>query len=175
MEEGEGGGATLVAAEVLVTEETRGPKRGGYSSPMATPTTATPDSGTTHTPSSSESYGRPKKRRRIPYTLVEASKGNRCPTPGCDGTGHITGLYAMHYAVSGCPSAHGKTAEDCRSRREELDRLRGRNVLPSTPVQVEEEEVQEEEELATPSRPPTRRAQRGSTSMAAMPVGVVKC
>ena len=25
---------------------------------------------------------RPKKRKRIPYTLVEASKGNRCPTPG---------------------------------------------------------------------------------------------
>ncbi len=49
----------------------------------------------------------PKKRKRIPYTLVEASKGNRCPTVGCDGKGHITGLYSMHYAVSGCPTARG--------------------------------------------------------------------
>ena len=54
------------------------------------------------------------KRKRIPYTLVEANKGNKCPTPGCNGMGHITGLYAMHYAVSGCPLAHGKTPEECK-------------------------------------------------------------
>ena len=47
----------------------------------------------------------PKKRKRIPFTLVEASKGVHCPTPGCQGLGHVTGLYAMHYAVSGCPLA----------------------------------------------------------------------
>jgi histone acetyltransferase MYST2 len=61
-----------------------------------------------------------KKRKRIPFTLVEASKGNRCPTPGCDGIGHVTGRYAMHYAVSGCPMAKGLTPEECRMRREEL-------------------------------------------------------
>ncbi len=48
---------------------------------------------------------RKKGRKRIPFTLVEASKGNKCPTPGCKGLGHVTGLYAMHYAVSGCPIA----------------------------------------------------------------------
>lgn len=48
---------------------------------------------------------RKKGRKRIPFTLVEASKGNRCPTPGCTGHGHVTGMYAMHYAVSGCPLA----------------------------------------------------------------------
>lgn len=51
------------------------------------------------------STSRKKGRKRIPFTLVEASKGNRCPTPGCTGHGHVTGLYAMHYAVSGCPIA----------------------------------------------------------------------
>jgi hypothetical protein len=74
------------------------------------------------------SVDRPKKKKRIPFTLVEASKGNRCPTEGCEGLGHITGLYAMHFAVSGCPMARGKTAEECRARREELNRLLSKNV-----------------------------------------------
>eukprot|EP00731_Ephydatia_muelleri_P009555 Em0005g141a len=159
------GGATPI--KMQLAEEARPPKRGRNSSPAAVTTpiaaTPTPNSGTasTATPSSSESsHGRPKKRRRIPYTLVEASKGNKCPTPGCDGTGHITGLYSMHYAVSGCPQAHGKTAEDCRTRREELDRLRGK-VLPLPPTQQGGEEGEEQEEdLATPSRPSRRQAQR---------------
>ena len=67
---------------------------------------------------------RKKSRKRIPFTLVEASKGNHCPTPGCDGHGHVTGLYAMHYAVSGCPIAArnkmaGNAASKVRERVEE--------------------------------------------------------
>uniref|UniRef100_A0A8C5HHY5 Histone acetyltransferase n=1 Tax=Gouania willdenowi TaxID=441366 RepID=A0A8C5HHY5_GOUWI len=53
---------------------------------------------------------RPKRRR-----FHESYNFNmKCPTPGCNSLGHLTGKHERHFAISGCPLYHNLSADECK-------------------------------------------------------------
>ncbi|XP_062387622.1 histone acetyltransferase KAT7-like isoform X1 [Sardina pilchardus] len=55
---------------------------------------------------------RPKRRR-----FHESYNFNmKCPTPGCNSLGHLTGKHERHFSISGCPLYHNLSADECKVR-----------------------------------------------------------
>lgn len=89
---------------------------------------------------------RPKRRR-----CHETYNFNmKCPTPGCNSLGHLTGKHERHFAVSGCPLYHNLSADECKVKAISRDK--------------QEEEVKAQEESnsrhATRHQTPTSRQSR---------------
>ncbi|XP_060573544.1 histone acetyltransferase KAT7-like [Ruditapes philippinarum] len=43
----------------------------------------------------------------------------KCPLPGCDSKGHLTGKHESHRTLSACPLYHNTTAQECKDRYDE--------------------------------------------------------
>ncbi|XP_074552702.1 histone acetyltransferase KAT7-like isoform X3 [Halichoeres trimaculatus] len=55
---------------------------------------------------------RPKRRR-----FHESYNFNmKCPTPGCNSLGHLTGRHERHFSISGCPLYHNLSADECKGK-----------------------------------------------------------
>ncbi|XP_054724454.1 lethal(3)malignant brain tumor-like protein 1 [Uloborus diversus] len=55
----------------------------------------------------------------------------RCPTPGCNGVGHVKGKYSVHHRVSGCPLAEKNAL---KGQQNNSTPTQNNTSLSSTPV-----------------------------------------
>ncbi|XP_043090677.1 histone acetyltransferase KAT7a isoform X4 [Puntigrus tetrazona] len=61
---------------------------------------------------------RPKRRR-----FHESYNFNmKCPTPGCNSLGHLTGKHERHFSISGCPLYHNLSADECKVKASSRDK-----------------------------------------------------
>ncbi|XP_062841019.1 histone acetyltransferase KAT7a isoform X1 [Trichomycterus rosablanca] len=61
---------------------------------------------------------RPKRRR-----FHESYNFNmKCPTPGCNSMGHLTGKHERHFSISGCPLYHNLSADECKVKANSRDK-----------------------------------------------------
>uniref|UniRef100_A0AAV2KIB9 Histone acetyltransferase n=1 Tax=Knipowitschia caucasica TaxID=637954 RepID=A0AAV2KIB9_KNICA len=55
---------------------------------------------------------RPKRRR-----FHESYNFNmKCPTPGCNSLGHLTGRHERHFSISGCPLYHNLSSDESKGK-----------------------------------------------------------
>ncbi|XP_028454892.1 histone acetyltransferase KAT7 isoform X1 [Perca flavescens] len=90
---------------------------------------------------------RPKRRR-----FHESYNFNmKCPTPGCNSLGHLTGRHERHFSISGCPLYHNLSADECKGKASTRDKQAEERTLSHR---------QDENRHSTRSQAPTERQLR---------------
>ncbi|XP_017294579.1 histone acetyltransferase KAT7 isoform X2 [Kryptolebias marmoratus] len=90
---------------------------------------------------------RPKRRR-----FHESYNFNmKCPTPGCNSLGHLTGRHERHFSISGCPLYHNLSADECKGKVTTRDKQAEERALSHR---------QDENRHSTRNQAPTDRQQR---------------
>ncbi|XP_034749538.1 histone acetyltransferase KAT7-like isoform X2 [Etheostoma cragini] len=90
---------------------------------------------------------RPKRRR-----FHESYNFNmKCPTPGCNSLGHLTGRHERHFSISGCPLYHNLSADDCKGKASTRDKQAEERMLSHH---------QDENRHSTRNQAPTERQLR---------------
>ncbi|XP_038125173.1 histone acetyltransferase KAT7-like [Cyprinodon tularosa] len=85
---------------------------------------------------------RPKRRR-----FHESYNFNmKCPTPGCNSLGHLTGRHERHFSISGCPLYHNLSADECKGKATTRDKQAEERALSH---------LQDENRHSTRSQAPT--------------------
>ncbi|XP_064170783.1 histone acetyltransferase KAT7 isoform X8 [Anguilla rostrata] len=97
--------------------------------------------------SGSDLSHRPKRRR-----FHESYNFNmKCPTPGCNSLGHLTGKHERHFSISGCPLYHNLSADECKVKAASRDKQTEERTLSHR---------QDENRHSTRHQGPTERQMR---------------
>jgi len=83
----------------------------------------------------------PHPKSRQPRPSYPPLENRKCPVPGCDSQGHLSGKLERHFTHDACPTFHNTTAKACRdmvkewdrrdaSRRKALSQLQTKSPLP---------------------------------------------
>ncbi|KAK3095297.1 hypothetical protein FSP39_012942 [Pinctada imbricata] len=65
-----------------------------------------------------------------PTPSMDYNESNaKCPLPGCDSKGHLTGRHETHRTLASCPLYHNTNADDCRKRYDERQKAQDKREV----------------------------------------------